>query len=777
MNTDQPAITMVLRTQIVAGPNPRTHFNEERMKELRASMDARGFDPAFPLIVRPIEYQWEPLAKCLNGMHMQWRGKGSVTWSNVKTDYKLPKEKSWSYLLTEDDCDRAVKYLPKFQIAAGERRFKTAVEKAIEYVPCVVRDMSDQELLEIALIENLQREDLTVIEEANGYRRLLDMKDASGDSVHNYASIASRIGRTAQHIMYRVSLCRLADTKAGAALERGEINPAQGRLLARLPTPALRDELLAKTLKGYGGAPWTYEELEKKIKLDYMIELRGAKFDKADATLVPEELDEAGNERRKGGACTDCPWNTMNAEGEKSSRNHLCMNPECYRLKLSADYEKWRLSVTDEAAMRTALPAAENIALWNESGTALSYKSPYVELSVAPESDELRAKVSNPVSWKKLIHGQGVPVVLARDDDGKVHELALHSLVVEAARLNEKDKPAEDRTLKPLTSEKSIAAQVTTTSESGSFEHAVQDLKTEEDKAAAADEHERARRIEAAQYKAVLEAAKVPKIPDGFWPLAIAALLDSVIEHGDAAEMSLRYGCVGDDETSDELLRRIAKHVETPVSFATDLLLMMHMPKVRSGELPKWAKIFGLNLKAVTKQVELDMALERRIKDEAVIENAVFSFDESSGQEVEDFEWNSNQVAENPHVFSILFPKSAKLSASVELARTARGWHFGVDVNGKNYGHSSPCAGDSTSYGNRALAMRSGFLEIEQTLKSNGADEGSLKKVRQCIDALGEDKDAREKKSAAKPAKTKSGLSPEGHAKIVDALKKKKAKA
>ena len=61
-----------------------------------------------------------------------------------------------------------------YELIAGERRWRAAMRAGLTHVPIVVRDASDHEALQLALVENLQREDLNPIEEANGYRRLLD---------------------------------------------------------------------------------------------------------------------------------------------------------------------------------------------------------------------------------------------------------------------------------------------------------------------------------------------------------------------------------------------------------------------------------------------------------------------------------------------------------------------------------------------------------------------------------------------------------------------------
>lgn len=77
-----------------------------------------------------------------------------------------------------------------YTIVAGERRWRAAKLANLKEVPCVVRDMSDTEVMEVALIENLQREDLNPIEEAEGYKRLMDKCDMTQEDV------ANRIGKS-----------------------------------------------------------------------------------------------------------------------------------------------------------------------------------------------------------------------------------------------------------------------------------------------------------------------------------------------------------------------------------------------------------------------------------------------------------------------------------------------------------------------------------------------------------------------------------------------------
>lgn len=111
---------------------------------------------------------------------------------------------------------------PRFQIVAGERRYQAAVQVGLEQLPVVIRDVDDQELLELALIENLQRKDLTPFEEAEALHSLA----TRGGLTHE--QLAKRIGKSRTSITESLAiheipadikqLCRLADISSKSLL-------------------------------------------------------------------------------------------------------------------------------------------------------------------------------------------------------------------------------------------------------------------------------------------------------------------------------------------------------------------------------------------------------------------------------------------------------------------------------------------------------------------------------------------------------------------------------
>jgi ParB family chromosome partitioning protein len=114
-----------------------------------------------------------------------------------------------------------------YEIIAGERRWRAAQRAGVVKVPVVVKDASDMEALELALIENLQREDLNPIEEATGYQHLIDEYGLTHEEV------SARIGKDRSTITNHLRLLRLSD-EAKRALIEGEITAGHARALLGL---------------------------------------------------------------------------------------------------------------------------------------------------------------------------------------------------------------------------------------------------------------------------------------------------------------------------------------------------------------------------------------------------------------------------------------------------------------------------------------------------------------------------------------------------------------
>jgi ParB family chromosome partitioning protein len=157
---------------------PRRHFDEEALEELAASIRQRGLIQ--PIVVRPHGH--------------------------------------------------------RYQIVAGERRWRAAQRARLHEIPVIVRDFDDAETLEVALLENIQRRDLNAIEEAEGYRRLI------ADYGHTQEVLAKLVHKSRSHI---ANLLRLLDLPDGVRqlLESGQLSMGHARALigANDPEALARD--------------------------------------------------------------------------------------------------------------------------------------------------------------------------------------------------------------------------------------------------------------------------------------------------------------------------------------------------------------------------------------------------------------------------------------------------------------------------------------------------------------------------------------------------------
>ncbi len=159
-------------SQIIPNPSqPRKNFKDEDLKELSSSIKNQGLIQ--PIIIKPIK----------------------------------------------DD---------QYQIIAGERRWRACQLNGMHEVECVIKNLDDTNVLEAALIENIQREDLNVIEEANAYKGLIDIKGINNEN------LAKLIGKSASHVSNILRLLEL-DTKIQQMVINGDLSMGHARALIGVP--------------------------------------------------------------------------------------------------------------------------------------------------------------------------------------------------------------------------------------------------------------------------------------------------------------------------------------------------------------------------------------------------------------------------------------------------------------------------------------------------------------------------------------------------------------
>src|ERR687890_1326375 len=223
--SDKPATTSEEMVEVdidLIEPNnfqPRTSFDEERLEQLAQSIRANG-------IIQPL------LVRRLNG--------------------------------------------ERYQLVAGERRWRAAQRAGLLRVPCVVREIPDDKLLELALIENIQRQELNAIEEAHAYKRLIETLGLTQEVV------AQRVGRDRSFVTNYLRLLRLPED-IQRLVEEEKISMGHARALLGVDDPDIQRRVARNVME----QALSVRETERAIKRI----IAGAS--PATATLPPPKRNDA----------------------------------------------------------------------------------------------------------------------------------------------------------------------------------------------------------------------------------------------------------------------------------------------------------------------------------------------------------------------------------------------------------------------------------------------------------------------------------------------------
>lgn len=143
-----------------------------------------------------------------------------------------------------------------YQIVAGERRWRASRLAGLDEIPVYIRELDDAEAAQVALVENLQREDLNPIEEALGYKSLMESSGATQDEV------AKAVGKSRSAVANSLRLLNL-DPKTAELVKKGEISSGHARALLSVESPERRAEIVKLIIKN-GISVRETEELAKK---------------------------------------------------------------------------------------------------------------------------------------------------------------------------------------------------------------------------------------------------------------------------------------------------------------------------------------------------------------------------------------------------------------------------------------------------------------------------------------------------------------------------------
>ena len=228
-----------------------------------------------------------------------------------------------------------------FEIVAGERRWRASRQAGLDTIPAIVRALDDGQVLEIQLVENLHREGLHELEEAEGYEVLMQQHGYDIDG------LVAKLGRSRAYIYARLKLLAL-DKKAREAFYQGKLNASTALLLARIPIASLQQQALKAITTGWQGEPLSFRDAQRHIQEHFMLRLKEAPFDQKLADLVPAA-----------GPCGSCPKRTGNQPelfGDVKGAD-VCTDPQCFAAKRAAWSQ--RIQAQAKADGRTVLSGKE----------------------------------------------------------------------------------------------------------------------------------------------------------------------------------------------------------------------------------------------------------------------------------------------------------------------------------------------------------------------------------------------------------------------------------
>lgn len=234
-----------------------------------------------------------------------------------------------------DPLAAADKMFDGFELVFGHRRYRAAQIAGLKVVPCMVRAMTDDQVRRAQISENLAREDVHPIEEAEGLQALIDAGDTADQ-------LAEQFGKSRSYVYGRLKLLAACPKVRDACLQ-GEIGSEIALLIARLRTVKLQEKALSyidgKNLDLKDGGAKSFRQIRELLAERFTLDLKKPMFDPGDALLLPAA-----------GACGSCPKRCGNAPeyadlaaprktywSQMTAGNpDVCTDPDCYDAKKKA---------------------------------------------------------------------------------------------------------------------------------------------------------------------------------------------------------------------------------------------------------------------------------------------------------------------------------------------------------------------------------------------------------------------------------------------------------
>lgn len=272
--------------------NPRTHFDAVKLAALASNIKASGVHQA--VLVRPLP--GSRLADTFDLHHASFGNRSGAR--------------------------------PTHELVCGERRYRACIMAGEKRIPAMIRHLTDHQVLEIQLVENLQRDDLSELEEAVGYEQLMKLSGISA------AEVGIKIEQSRSYVYGRLKLLELC-AEARTSLHDGTIDASRALLVARIPDHKLQIKAMKEIVAGHSSysysvssrEPMTHREAAMHVQSNYMLKLSDAKFDIKLLDLVP-----------KAGSCKTCTKRTGHDPDlfDDVKGADVCTDPPCFHKKEEA---------------------------------------------------------------------------------------------------------------------------------------------------------------------------------------------------------------------------------------------------------------------------------------------------------------------------------------------------------------------------------------------------------------------------------------------------------
>jgi ParB/RepB/Spo0J family partition protein len=349
---------IVPRSSIMPSPtNPRKTFPQGPLQELADSIRAQG-------IVQPIVVRRRPKVELHEPTLIQPKWEVLVKYPDGTFDHHYHDEE-WD--ARAEYNDRTANGA-EFEIIAGERRFRAAELAELKEVPVIVKNMTDQQVIEAQHVENLQREGVSPAEEAESYKKLID------SGIHTVESLAERLGVKRSTLYLRLKLTKLSP-KVREAVDLGRLPYTVAELIGRIPGEKLQEQALKKVLTGeyvpasngqHHQVSVSFRKAKELLEGQFVVDLKAAPFD----TLAVyqgkikgrQPIGDLPGDLTAVGPCDTCPRRSGNCKDEfpDVENPNVCTDPDCYAAKRVAhEYELKSKAETEGVRVLTGKEAQQ----------------------------------------------------------------------------------------------------------------------------------------------------------------------------------------------------------------------------------------------------------------------------------------------------------------------------------------------------------------------------------------------------------------------------------